>query len=284
MDEHQVFAVQVLHGEAALGGQPVVDRHGAADRLARKLEPRALAQVQHGLVENAGHHVDVLPEVRQNLPSVFRRILKRHELELHVRAVRLQPWPQVHEHLRRRHRRGADADDVRALAHGVSGARHGIPAVLDDVFRILIQGFPGLGQHEAAVRAGEKLHLQTFLEQVDLLDDGRRGNIQPLRRLVEAAGVRHAQKGIELRVVHRCHRPFLRSLRPGKRITFRTFYPLLYPALCRRVKTQNVNGRAHRLRHRPTALPSITTRLISSPMSTIGGNAGFSGCSTSRSG
>ena len=44
--------------------------------------------------------------------------------------------------------------------------------------------------------------------EVTILDDGRRGNIQPLRRLVEAASVRHAQKGIELRVVHRCHRPF----------------------------------------------------------------------------
>ena len=35
----------------------------AADRLTRQLEPRALAQAEHRLIEDAGHHIDVLAQI-----------------------------------------------------------------------------------------------------------------------------------------------------------------------------------------------------------------------------
>ena len=118
---------------------------------------KTLAQVQHGFVENPRHHVDVLPQVAQDLPGVFRCIFKGDKLELHVGAVLLHPRPQVHQHLGRGHGGGADADDLAGLLHGVPCPGDGVFAVLDDVFGVLVQGLARLGQLQPPVGADKKL-------------------------------------------------------------------------------------------------------------------------------
>ncbi len=50
--EHEVLPVEVLEGEAVLPRQGVVDGDGAADGLPGELQPGALAEVEHGLIES----------------------------------------------------------------------------------------------------------------------------------------------------------------------------------------------------------------------------------------
>ena len=60
------------------------------------------------------------------------------------------------------------------------------------------------------MRADEELQAQALLQQVDLLDDRRRGDVQPLRRLVEAARLRDAEKRFKLGIVHGNSSPMIR--------------------------------------------------------------------------
>ena len=58
-----MLPVEVLEGEAVLPRQRVVDGDGAADGLPGELQPGALAEVEHGLIEDPRHYVDVLAQV-----------------------------------------------------------------------------------------------------------------------------------------------------------------------------------------------------------------------------
>ena len=183
----------------------MMQAHRAADRLTRQLEPRAIAQAEHRLIEDAGHHIDVLAQIGQDLPGIFRRIVKGDELKADIRTHVVQARPQIHQHLRGRHQRSADADDAAAALHGIAGTRHRILAILDDISGVLDQRLACLCQHQAAVRAHEQLQAQALLKQVDLLDDRRRRDIQLFGGLVEAAGFSHTQKCIQLRIIHHAH-------------------------------------------------------------------------------
>ena len=208
--QHQPLAVQVLYGQRFLLGQPVVDRHGAADGFPGDLQPGAPAQVEHGLVKDARHHIDALAEVGQDLTGVFGGVVKGDQLELDARVVLLHAGPQVDQELGRRHGGGADADHLGALLHGVFGPGDRVLAILDDVSGILTQGVARRRQLQAAVGADEQRHTQAVLQQVDLLDDRRGRDIQLLGSPVEAAGFCHTEKRFQLGVIdHPCHRPFL---------------------------------------------------------------------------
>lgn len=136
------------------------------------------------------------------------RVVEGNQLELEVGAVLLHPGPKIHQELGRRHGGGADADYFLALLHGAAGPRDGVVAVLNDVARILVETLARRGKLQAPMGAHEELQAQVLFQQVDLLDDRRRRDVQPFGGFVEAAGVRHAQKCIELRVIHTDHRPF----------------------------------------------------------------------------
>ena len=186
-----------------------MDGHRHTDWLLGKLQSIALSQVQHGLIEYPCHHVDMLPQIAENLPGVFQGIVKGDQLEFCGGAILLQLRPHLHQHLGGRHGRGANADYIFRLLHGVAGAGDRILAILDDVCCVLIKGLAGLGQLQAAVRADKQLQLQVFLQQIDLLNHRRGRYKQPLRRLVEAARLRHAEKRVQLRIVQKTHPPFL---------------------------------------------------------------------------
>ena len=53
------------------------------------LQPGAPAQVEHGLVKDARHHIDALAEVGQDLTGVFGGVVKGDQLELDARVVLL---------------------------------------------------------------------------------------------------------------------------------------------------------------------------------------------------
>ena len=182
--------------------------HRASERRARQLQPGAVAQRQHGFIKDAAHDVDALAEITQNLPGVFRRVLEGDNLEFDIRAGFVHLRPELHENLRGGHGRRADADDVGILQHGVFRARHRIPAVLNDVFCVLIQAASGFGQRKPAMRAVKELHAQRFLQQVDLLDNGGRRDIRFLGGAAEAARIGDAQKCFKLGIVHGGSRSF----------------------------------------------------------------------------
>ena len=179
-----------------------MDRHSAADRLARKLQCRTLAQGQHGLVEDPCHHIDVLPQMSQNLPGVFRGVVIGNQLELNAGTVLLNLGPQVHQYLGRRHGGCANAKHFLFPASGISGTGDGVFAILHDIPGVLGQRAPGLCENQPSMGAGEQSHPQAALQQIDLLDHSGRGDVQPLRRLVEAACFYHRQKRVQLRIVH----------------------------------------------------------------------------------
>ena len=112
----------------------MVDGYSNADWLFGQLQAGAAAQVQHGFVKHARHHVDGLPHISQNFPGVLRCVLIGHQLELHVGAGLPDLGPQVHQKLRGGHDGRADADDMVRLFHSVFGPGDGVFAVLDDIY------------------------------------------------------------------------------------------------------------------------------------------------------
>lgn len=196
--QHERLAVEVGKLQPLLRRQPVPQRDRAAERLAGQLRARAAAQLQHGLVEDAAHHVDVPAQMGQDFPGVFRRVVKGENLKPDIRAALLYPGPHRHQKLRGRHGRGADADQVRALLHGVAGAHDRVLAVLHNVLCILQKRPARGGERKSSVRALKQPHLQAVLQQIDLLDDRRGRDIHLFRRPVEAARLRHAQERFKL--------------------------------------------------------------------------------------
>lgn len=119
------------------------DRDGTAEGLPGQLQPGAAAQIQHGLGKDAADDVDVIAEVPQNLPSIFRGVFEGDDLEFDVRTALVDLRPKSHQQLCGRHGRRADTDDVGIRLHGVLRPGHRVPAVLDDILGVLIQGTSG---------------------------------------------------------------------------------------------------------------------------------------------
>ena len=185
-----------------------MDGNGAAQGLAEKFKAGALAQLQHGFIEDARHHINVLPQVFQNFPGVFRGVLKGDQLELDLRAEGVDLRPKLHQHLGGGHGRGSNADHPHILLHGVFGPCHRIPAILDDVPGVLIKGMPCFGEGKPPVGADKQFYPKGILQEIYLLDDRRGGDEGFLRRLVEAAGIGHLEKGLQLGIVHRASPSF----------------------------------------------------------------------------
>ena len=93
--------------------------------------------------KDAAYDIDVIAEVSQNLPGVFRGVFEGDDLEFDVRTALVDLRPKPHQQLCRRHGRRADTDDVGIHLHGVLCPGHRVPAVLDDILGVLIQGTSG---------------------------------------------------------------------------------------------------------------------------------------------
>ena len=74
-----------------------------ADRFPGQTQGGTLPDFQGPLVEGTSHDVDVLAQIPQDLPGVFRGVLIGDQLELNVRAVGVEAGPQVQQKLSRRH-------------------------------------------------------------------------------------------------------------------------------------------------------------------------------------
>ena len=96
-DEQKVFPVEILHSKALLGCQGVIDGHCAPYGLPAELQGGALPGLQKILIEQAGHDVDVLPQVPQDLHRVFRGVLIGDHTEFYVWTVLLDPRPQIQQ-------------------------------------------------------------------------------------------------------------------------------------------------------------------------------------------
>lgn len=78
--------------------------------------------------------------------------------------------------------------------HGVFRPGHGVPAIPDDIFGVLINGASGLCQSKSTVAAVKELYTEGFFQQVDLLDDRRGRNVAFFGSFVEAARIRYTEK------------------------------------------------------------------------------------------
>ena len=204
-NQHEIFTVQIFDGKPCAGSQRVRNRHCAANRLLGQLKCRAPACFQKWFIKRARHNVNLITEVAQNLPRIFRRVFKRNKLETDFRAYLLDFGTPVLNKLDGRHRRRADADDVFLILARVLCTLNGFLAVGDDIFGVLIERLPFLGELQPAMGADKQRQPQAVFQQIDLLDDRRRRNIQLLGGFIEAACIGNAQKRVELRVIHVVH-------------------------------------------------------------------------------
>lgn len=210
VNDRDGLSLQVLPAQTALFRQRMHERHHDLDGLARKLQCLAAAvERHHALIEHACDNIDVVAEMAQDLPRVFPRVLERHQLELDFRAHLLQLGPEVKQEIHRRGWRTAEAYGMTGLLHGCVCTRDGILAVLNEIFGIPVKGFPRLGQLEPAVRALEEPQRERSLEQIDLLDHGRRRDEKLLCRFIETPGICHFEEGIQLGIVYVDDNPFL---------------------------------------------------------------------------
>ena len=99
---HQILPIKFFYIQVIFTRKPVMDEDSAAKRLPGYLKARALPQVQHRLVEDPGDHVDILSQIRQDLSCILRRIFKRDQLELDLRAKRMDLRPQLYKNRRRK--------------------------------------------------------------------------------------------------------------------------------------------------------------------------------------
>ena len=117
----------------------MVNGNSTVERASDQFQPSTAPQVQHGLIKNTAYNINVFAEIGKNFPRIFRRVLKGHDLKFDVRVQSLNSGPEIHQELCRSHGRGTDADDILILLHGVLRPRHRIAAVLNDVFKYIIQ-------------------------------------------------------------------------------------------------------------------------------------------------
>ena len=86
LDDHELFAPQVLKGQDFFPGQGVVDGDSAAQGDPHQLQSGAAPEVEHCLIKDARHQVDVPPQVSQDFPGVLRRVVEAHHLKFQLRA------------------------------------------------------------------------------------------------------------------------------------------------------------------------------------------------------
>ena len=101
-------------------------------------------------------------EIGKNFPRIFRRVLKGHDLEFNIGVQCLHSRPEIHQKLCGRHGGRADADDILILLHGVFCPSHGVPAILDDIFCILVHRAPSFCELQPPVATVEELHAEGF--------------------------------------------------------------------------------------------------------------------------
>ena len=87
--KQQIFAVKVGYLQFVLIRKLVMYRNGAAEFPSDKLKSGAAAQVEHSFIKNAADNVNVFPEICKYLAGVFGGVFKRHYLEFHIGAERL---------------------------------------------------------------------------------------------------------------------------------------------------------------------------------------------------
>ena len=133
----------------------MVNGNSTVERASDQFQPGTAPQVQHGLIKNTAYYINVLSEICKDLSRIFRGVLKGDNLKFDVRVQRLDSGPEFHQELCRSHGRGTDTDDVLILLHGVFGPCHGVPAISNDIFGVLIHGASGFCQCQPTVTAVE---------------------------------------------------------------------------------------------------------------------------------
>ena len=140
----------------------MVNGNSTVERASDQFQPGTAPQVQHGLIKNTAYNINVFAEIGKNFPRIFRRVLKGHDLKFDVRVQSLNSGPEIHQELCRSHGRGTDADDILILLHGVFCPSHGVPAILDDIFCILVHRAPSFCELQPPVATVEELHAEGF--------------------------------------------------------------------------------------------------------------------------
>ena len=64
----------------------MVNGNSAVERASDKLQSCAPPQLQHGLIENAAHHINVLSEICKDLSRIFRGVFKGDNLKFDVQV------------------------------------------------------------------------------------------------------------------------------------------------------------------------------------------------------
>ena len=160
--QQQILPIEVRNLQLVFVRQPVVDGDCTAEAPPRQLQPGTAPQVQHGLIKNTAYNINVFAEIGKNFPRIFRRVLKGHDLEFNIGVQCLHSRPEIHQKLCGRHGGRADADDILILLHGVFCPSHGVPAILDDIFCILVHRAPSFCELQPPVATVEELHAEGF--------------------------------------------------------------------------------------------------------------------------
>ncbi len=161
-----------------------------------------MTQIQHSLIKDSGNHINILTQVPQYLPGIFRSVFKGNQLKLHLWAKLMDLWPQLHQNLCQSHGGCANPYDIIILLHGVFRPYYGIPAVLDDVFCVIIERNACFGQTQPAVGPLKKLYIQICLQKVDLFQDCSRRYVGQLSGLIKAASISYPEKRFKLGIIH----------------------------------------------------------------------------------
>lgn len=64
----------------------MVNGNGTAKFASDQFKPGTAPQLQHGLVENTAHHINVFAKVAENFPCILRSVLKGDDLKFDVRS------------------------------------------------------------------------------------------------------------------------------------------------------------------------------------------------------
>ena len=177
-------------------------RHREAQRRAQKLQEQAAVPIElrH---EEPLHDVVGHAQPAQVVPRFDAGALQRGDVDAGARRVldHARPYAGKHAALHEERRRHADgalaALDAARAGHRLVGAAH-------DLEGVPVERLARRGELDAAVPAVEPHDAQPLLEEVDLLDEGGRRDVERARRLGEASGVRGLDERLDMARVHGC--------------------------------------------------------------------------------
>ncbi|MNN55897.1 hypothetical protein D3C81_1708000 [compost metagenome] len=124
------------------------------------------------------------------------------DTDLHVRMLGAEALQHRRQQQVSRPTRGADAHHAVARAQHLGHLFRGLARLGGDQARPAQERLAEARQHHAARGAGQKWHVQLFLELADALGDGRRRYIARLGPGANAAAFRHGNEILQLAQTH----------------------------------------------------------------------------------